>query len=274
MVGLNEAWYKNQPRSAFHLFNDWNEWHNMDKWGHWYSAFSLSRLTYNGARWTGIRNDKAILLGTGLGFFLQGSIEILDGFSEKWGFSLSDMAFNTLGCATFFLQQQYWGEQRIVAKVSSTPKSYPKDALISTNGVEAYSLDSRAKDLFGASLIESFLKDYNAQTVWASVNVGSFLQQSRWPAWLNLAVGYSAENLYAGYGYNFSDPQGRSYNLNPGIYPRYGQIFFGPDIDFTKIPTRSGFLKLVFQALNIFKFPSPIVEYNRIEGFKLHVLYW
>src|SRR4051812_42271731 len=34
LIGLNELWYKNYPRSSFHFFNDNKEWLQMDKVGH------------------------------------------------------------------------------------------------------------------------------------------------------------------------------------------------------------------------------------------------
>ena len=39
MVGLNELWYKDYPRSKFHLFNDNNQWLQMDKFGHLYAFY-------------------------------------------------------------------------------------------------------------------------------------------------------------------------------------------------------------------------------------------
>src|SRR5574337_956548 len=33
-IYLSEAWYKGYPRSAFHTFNDFGEWMQMDKIGH------------------------------------------------------------------------------------------------------------------------------------------------------------------------------------------------------------------------------------------------
>ncbi|OJU23360.1 MAG: hypothetical protein BGN92_03335 [Sphingobacteriales bacterium 41-5] len=45
-------------------------------------------------------------------------IEILDGFSNKWGFSWGDMAANVFGAGMFQGQQLLWNEQRIKFKFS------------------------------------------------------------------------------------------------------------------------------------------------------------
>ena len=275
MIGLNEAWYAKTERTNFHFFNDWNEWKNMDKFGHWFTAYSYSRIGYQGARWTGMKENSSIWWAAGISFFLQGSIEVLDGYSAKWGFSLSDMGFNLLGNAAFIAQQKLWGEQRVGFKISSFPKSYPDDPLRALDGPSTYTLADRANDLFGSSYTESFLKDYNAQTIWASFNVASLLPESKWPKWLNLALGYSAENLFEGFDYEFKDPNTqRMYILDQNRYPRYAQFLLSPDIDFTRIPTKSHFLKTLFHVLNLFKIPAPAIEVNTLGKVKLHGIYF
>ena len=46
MIGLNKIWYAGYPKSSFHYYNDAGEWLDMDKVGHVYTAYSLSRLIY------------------------------------------------------------------------------------------------------------------------------------------------------------------------------------------------------------------------------------
>jgi hypothetical protein len=43
LYGLNELWYKDFPRQDFHFFNDNTQWKQVDKIGHFYSAYHLSR---------------------------------------------------------------------------------------------------------------------------------------------------------------------------------------------------------------------------------------
>jgi hypothetical protein len=44
LVGLNQLWYADYPKSDFHFINDNAEWLQMDKAGHIYSSYHLGRL--------------------------------------------------------------------------------------------------------------------------------------------------------------------------------------------------------------------------------------
>ena len=105
MIGLNAAWYADFERSSFHFFNDWGEWNDMDKVGHFYSAYNESLLLMYGGIWAGLPRRKAMWLGVGFGALFQTSIEVLDGFSTKWGFSVGDIAFNTGGLVLLAAQE-------------------------------------------------------------------------------------------------------------------------------------------------------------------------
>lgn len=276
MIGLNELWYADYPRSSFHLFDDSGEWNDMDKFGHLYTAYFESRWSYTGARWVGIEERKAAWLGASLGMMYQTSIEILDGFSEEWGFSVPDMAFNTLGSAVFLSQQLIWKEQRITLKVSSNPNSYPDLNILSSDGSTSYLLSQRAEELYGSNYIASFLKDYNAMTVWASVNVSSFMPNRpdhKFPKWLNVAVGVGAGNLYGGFA-NTWEEEGITYQLDDDQFPRFQQYYLSLDIDLTRIKTKSHFLKTLFSLVNVIKIPAPTLEFNTQGQVKFHPVYF
>lgn len=274
MIGLNELWYKQYPRGRFQFFNDWKEWNQMDKAGHLFTGYFESLWAYKGARWTGMSESDAIWVGSGIGLLLQTSVEVLDGFSSNWGFSVPDMAFNVLGTGAFFTQQKVWGEQRIAFKVSGTKRQYSTEPILSVNGEFSTTLEMRADDLFGSTIFETFLKDYNAQTVWASVNISSFLKsESQFPKWLNIAFGYGSENMFGGFGNRWSENDVR-YLLESSAFPRYRQYYISPDIDFTRIPTRKPFVKTLLTMLNIFKFPAPALEFNGEDGMKFHLLHY
>lgn len=87
-----------------------------------------------------------------------------DGFSDEWGFSLSDIAANLTGSLLFVAQQYGWGDQRFMLKISAWPEKYPADQ------------KERARQLYGASFGEQLLKDYNANTFWLSVSPGAFIK--------------------------------------------------------------------------------------------------
>ncbi|MEL6864398.1 MAG: DUF2279 domain-containing protein [Bacteroidota bacterium] len=270
MIGLSQIWYADFERTSFQFFNDQGEWLNMDKIGHLYSAYFESYLAYRGFRWAGCRRDRSIWGGIIVGSALQASIEVLDGFSEKWGFSIPDIAYNTAGVGLFAAQEWLWQEQRIIVKVSSSPVNYPDAFATSSNGT-LYSLQERADELYG-SYPAAFFKDYNAMTLWASVDIGAFLPKRKgFPRWLSLALGYSAHNLYGGFE-NSWEADGETFSLNPAIYPRYAQFYLSPDINWNRIPTRSPGLKVIFSLLNLLKFPAPALEFNKEQGFRLHPL--
>lgn len=271
-VILYNTWYKKFDRSSFHFFNDVDEWKQMDKIGHTHTAYFQSALWYKGAKWTGLNEKKSIFTGLICGTLFQSTLEVMDGFSSKWGFSIPDMAANIAGVSGFALQQHYWKDQRITLKVSSIPVSYSSEPILSESTSSTSSLSTRADQLFGANYFERFLKDYNAQTYWASVNVHSFLQKgNKWPAWLNIAVGYGAENMFGGFENRWSE-DGQNFIADNLIYPRYRQFYIGLDVDLPKIKPKNPFLKTIFSIINIFKIPSPALEINTQGNVVFHLL--
>jgi hypothetical protein len=54
---------------------------------------------------------------------------------------------------------------------------------------------------------------------------------------------------------------------------RQRQWYIAPDIDFTRIPTRSKFLRSVFFCLNAFKLPAPTLVFSN-GGVKVHGFYF
>lgn len=275
MIGLNEIWYAEFERSSFHFFNDLGEWEDMDKVGHLFTAYMEANWVYKGARWTGLEERKSIWLGVAMGSLFQASVETLDGFSAKWGFSVPDIAFNTLGVSAFAAQQLAWGEQRISLKVSSFHEPYPNYLVNPVNEGMPVSLRDRARSLYGSTYPEQFLKDYNAQTIWASVNIHSFMQDksTRIPRWLNVAVGYGAENMFGGFENSWEDGD-TQYILDADAFPRYRQFYLSLDIDLTRIKTKSPFLKTLFNLFNVIKIPAPALEVNTLGKVRLHGLYF
>ncbi|MEP6926215.1 MAG: DUF2279 domain-containing protein, partial [Ginsengibacter sp.] len=184
-IGLNAVWYSKYPRSGFHFFNDDAEWLQVDKVGHAYSAYSESRAGMELWRWAGLSRNKRIWLGGLTGVAYQSVLEILDGFSSEYGFSPGDFTSNVVGSGIFIAQEFAWDDQRIKFKFSFHKKNYGQA-----------DLNKRADDLYGKTEIERFIKDYNAQTYWLSVNVHSFFPESKFPRWLSFATGYGAEGMF------------------------------------------------------------------------------
>jgi hypothetical protein len=253
-AGLYFAWYADYPQSSFHFINDNNEWLQMDKMGHATVAYNIGKAGYELLRWPNVDKRKSVWYGGTLGLAYLTVIEIMDGFSEEWGASLGDMSANVLGSGLFIGQQLAWDEQRISLKRSYHESRYSQ---------------YRPGQL-GRNFPERMLKDYNGQTFWLSVNVHSFLpDKSRFPKWLNLALGYGADGMIGG-------------RMNPSVadgtaipsFNRERKYFLSLDLDMSRIETRSKTLGKIFKIASIFKFPFPAVEYSAGHRWILHGIYY
>lgn len=251
---LSVSWYADYPRSSSHFFNDNKEWLQMDKTGHITASYYISKTSYDLLRWPGIERKKAIWYGGATGFAYLAVVELLDGFSAEWGFSPGDFSANTIGSAAFFGQQLAWDEQRILLKWSYHETRYAH----------------YRPNMLGRSFPERMLKDYNGQTYWLSANIHSFLSEdSKFPKWLNVAFGYSAEGMLGAYS-NPSEIDGKTLPY----FDRIRQYFLSLDLDLTRIKTKSKALNAIFNFVGVLKFPFPAVEFNSKHQWKLHELYF
>jgi hypothetical protein len=246
LYGLSKTWYKN-PLTHFSISDDSHEWKQIDKVGHLYASYQICRHTAALYRQTGISKKQALVYGALSGFFFQTPIEILDGFSPDYGFSPGDMAANMVGPALYVGQQLLWDEIRIQPKFSFhfTP------------------LASVRPELLGHNRSEQWLKDYNGQTYWFSGSPGSFLNSSAWPAWLSISVGYGIENMVAAE---------VDKSIEMGFRP-YRQYYLSLDFDFTRIKTRSKFVKTIAFMLTNLKVPAPAVGFSA-KGVTFHPFYF
>lgn len=242
LIYLNQAWYQQYSSSKFHTFNDNDEWFQMDKYGHMFTTYQTGRLMMQAMDWAGYSKKSQLLVGGLSGFAYMGAIEVMDGYSDGWGFSWGDMGANALGSGLVIGQKALWNEQRVQLKFSFYQSPYAQ----------------YRTDLLGKSLSTQVLKDYNGQTYWLSVNPSSFFKKdNKFPRWLSVAVGYGADGML-GARYNnvlVMDEQGNTKQFN-----RYRQYYLSLDVDFTRIPVRSKFLKAVFSCINTIKVPFPNLE--------------
>jgi uncharacterized protein YfiM (DUF2279 family) len=254
MAALYSTWYSNYPQSKFHTFNDNREWLQVDKAGHIYSAYIESYGSMEMWRWAGLNRKQRIWIGGMSGAVYQTVIEVLDGFSAGWGWSWGDFGANVLGSGMLVSQELAWNEQRVRYKFSFHRKNYGSTQL-----------NQRANDLFGNSLPERMLKDYNGQTYWLSTNLKSFFPKSNLPGWLNVAIGYGADGMF-----------GAESNVGLGRddIKRYRQFYISPDIDLSKVHTRSKLVRVSLLVLNALKFPAPSLEYNTKGKLQLHFIHF
>lgn len=249
MTGLYYLWYKDYPRGNFHFFDDNKDWLQMDKMGHLFSTYQLSRITHGLSEYACLNRKQSIWLGTSTALLYMNSVEIFDGYSQQWGASWGDIAANTLGWLVFTVQQDVWNEQRLAIEYSFFPSKYA----------------NYRPDLLGNNLVSQAIKDYNGITHWLTINPSSFFEENSTflPNWLCISIGYSGDGLLGG--------TENAITYNGQILPhfqRQRQYYLSLDIDFTKIETNSRFLRTVFFALNTIKVPFPAIEYGQHSKWK------
>jgi len=261
LIILNNAWYKDYAKTSFHTFSDSKEWLQVDKVGHVWAAYNAGKATSAMWQWAGMSHKKAVWIGGLSSMTYLTAIEFLDAHSAKWGWSWSDIGANFIGSGLFMGQEFLWTEQRIQFKFSFHTKNYSEPIL-----------EQRADNLFGKSWYERMLKDYNAQTYWLSINLKSFLPESKLPAWLNVSVGYGADGMYGGFENKWIDQSGNE--VTRFDIPRKRQFYLAPDIDFTKIKTNKKWLKTAFTFLNAFKCPAPALMMDSKGKMKAYAIYF
>jgi hypothetical protein len=250
LIGLNQLWYKDYPQTNFHFINDNKEWNQMDKAGHFFSTYHVGRFGSEMLQWSGASKKEQLLYGSTLGFGFLTVVEVFDGFSQEWGASWGDVIANGSGTLLYVSQELLWNEQRITPKFSfhqTSKANYRPETL-------------------GASFQEQILKDYNGQTYWLSFNLHSFTKANFIPNWLNLAVGYGAENMFYG-----TDVEAQLNGLNQNSYR---QFYLSFDVDLTKIETKSHFLKSLFSVFNTIKIPAPTLQYDDFNGLRGRLVYF
>jgi hypothetical protein len=244
------AWYQYQSSGSFHFFDDRTEWLGMDKLGHFITAFVES--------WIAIEVYKSFLKSKGelsiinyqlsivgmAGFLFQLPIEIMDGFSAGYGFSIWDCMANFLGCVSVTVQYLIWKRVEILPKVSFFPSSYA----------------AIRPELLGFTFIEQCIKDYNGQTYWISFNPNLFTRGLKlFPSWLNIAVGYSVDGLWGGHDNIWTDQNGNTQDYSN--VKRTFLFYLSLDIDVQKLPIKNKYIRWTLGIFNVLKVPIPGIAF-------------
>ncbi len=232
LVALGSLWYSESERQPFTFFNDWPEWNQVDKAGHFFTAFHLSAGTSRALQQHHVKPSRARLYGALTGFLMLMPIEVLDGFSANYGASLPDLGANLAGSAFYYAQVSLWNEVRVEPKFSFQRTAYP---------------GLRPDNTLGNGLLSEILKDYNGQTYWLSFNLSRF---TRFPQWLNLAVGYGATGMV----------YGRDFQNQSAGYTSRRQLYISPDIDLSHVKSRSKAIRTALCIINLIKLPAPALE--------------
>lgn len=250
ILALKNVWYKDSWTGNFHFFDDSRQWLGMDKAGHLYTGNLLAKNVSSIYRWSGLNRKQSLLIGSSISFGYLASLELLDGFSDKWGFSWSDVGANAFGVAWYVWQDLLWEEQRFKLKFSAHLSPYAK----------------HRPNVLGSSFSERILKDYNGQTYWLSITPAQFLSKSsNFPKWLSFSFGYSIDEKLHG-DLNVYNQVGIQNNIH--TFKAKSQYLFSLDIDFEQFNPKRKWVKTVFKVINHVKVPFPAVIFN---GDKLEV---
>lgn len=266
---LQFAWYQDYQNVGFHFFNDWKGWMQMDKVGHSATAYQISSYLYRINRWTGAKERPSLIWAAGMGYGYQMAVEVMDGFSDGWGFSLYDLGFNTIGTGAFIAQQLTWHQQPIKLKYSFWPSGLDQMNDFGTNFREV----ERAQSLFGKGLHEQWLKDYNGQTYWVSCNLWTLLgKPDRFPKWLSVSGGYSVNGVLGAESNLWAiNDEGDAFYLSSEVRERQFLFSLDIDLDNVELPASLVWLRPI---VGMIKFPFPALEFNSERGLVAHPIYF
>lgn len=254
-LALIDVWYKENFDSGFKFFNDGKEWLQMDKLGHAYTAYHIQSNLHQLYNWADLNDNRSLVYSGLVSLGYLSTFEILDGFSQGYGFSWWDIVANTSGTALYSIQHLIWGEQFIKPKFSFRPTKY---AEIRPN-------------ILGENYFENLLKDYNGQSYWLTFSPQNWFNNTMVPAWLGLSLGYSIDAKILGdqehYKHEFSN------GTNTTFFAQR-QYMLSLDIDFDKIQVKKPWLRTTLKALNHLKVPFPVVQYNTREGIRFYPIYF
>jgi VanZ family protein len=255
---LYTTWYSEYPKSRFHWFNDNKEWKQMDKVGHAFSSYFIGVNSAALFRFSGYSQKRSALYGALVGVLFQTPLEVMDGYNSAWGASTADLVSNTVGTIFAGIQNYKWGKPRIPMRIT----------------FHTSSLAGQRPNMLGTTLPERLLKDYNGQTYWIDLNPNRLKMKLRhWPKWLGINLGYGADGLLGGDDNIWTNENGTT--IDRSDIPRYRQYYIGPSISFAYLQYSN---KHLYQLLGFIseriRLPMPALEYNAVNGFKFHSLYW
>ena len=101
------------------------------------------------------------------------------------------------------------------------------------------------------------MKDYNGQSYWLTFHPANLFNiHTKIPDWLCVSFGYSVDQKLVG-------DQDVYFDVSDGrTYIAQREFKMSLDIDFTKIPVRKSWLKVLLKQLNYIKIPFPSIVYS------------
>ena len=223
---FKKGWWDDE-RSHFHFENDFDYALNLDKFGHFAAGVVLGEGFYEGYRWAGTSEFQAYLFAGLSAMMTHVAIDVKDGYSPEWGFSVFDVLSGTLG-GFYPMAERYVP----VFKYVDLKWSY----WINT------------KAYYRQSHTGVFTDDYCNQTFWASFKPYRLLPASvraYYPSWLAIAAGLSIdEGVFI-----------KHYEGTP-----HREVYIALDYDLEAFRPQSRMARTLIKSLNYFKLPAPAIQ--------------
>lgn len=227
---FKEGWWDSSG-NRFHFENDFEYAKNVDKAGHFFSGVLLGEGFYDGFRWSGVSEFRSYLLAGSMASLVHVGIDVKDGYSPEWGYSVWDVLAGSLGGFYPMAKRYVPGFQFIDYKFSYWKNS---DAYWDQPG-----------DHTGI-----FTDDYCNQTHWLSFKVNRMLPkvvEPFWPDWLAVAAGLSVQDTI--------------FRGGAGAKAAKREYYLGLDWDLEgAIKPKTVFAKRVVRYLNYIKLPAPALQ--------------
>lgn len=233
---VQNSWWSETQRS-FHFDDgaDLSYALNIDKFGHFMGGLGAADLFASSLKWAGTSQKKALWYGAAFGSSLQLAIELKDGYAPYWGFSKWDLALGVSGSLWPVVQYHY-----DVLKEINFKFSYYRHSNI------YFELErQRGKEINNYAWED----DYPNQTYWITFNFNTFINNAKWPEWLNIAIGIGLDNTQ----YLNED------NMKIG---GNNEWYIALDYDIPKLLKRwnSPIAKKLKNCLNYIHFPAPTIK--------------
>lgn len=226
---FKKGWWDEEGNS-FHFENDFDYAMNVDKLGHFSSGVLMGEFFYEGYHWAGISEFNSYLLAGTSAMLTHVAIDVKDGFSPEWGFSIFDVLAGSLGgfypmakrYVPWFkyidLKWSYWINSDVYYENTDT-------------GV--------------------FTDDYPNHTYWCSFKIYRMLPygaRKYYPEWLALAAGLSIDDVIFHRGMG-KHPKGGSY-----------EVYLALDYDLEAFHPHKWWSRKLVTALNYIKWPAPTIQ--------------
>ncbi len=230
---FRHAWWSGTPAPKWFVENDWDrEERDVDKFGHLFGGYQLTRLTSELLQAGCVPPSRAIAWAALYAFAFQFQIEEWDGTQQLYGFAPSDLIADAAG-ALFAVAQQHAKALQYIKPVWSYRPT------------EAY----RRRNLPGHGGQPRATTDYSGQTYWFSTDVHGLLPDGAkpfWPSFIRLSPGYSITD--------YVDP------ITGGALRAKRKIVVSLDLDPEQLPGDNKVWRTIKHELAYFRIPGPTLQ--------------